>query len=103
MPNADPYLVGCFHSLGLYLNTGMGMAPLSWQEIDAYSRVSFVNLSGWEAVQLINMSRQYCSWYNKGKKVDCVSPWNDNSEAAIQANRERISKSMKSLRGKRDR
>ncbi len=63
--------------MGCANNTGMGLTRLSWQEIESYSRLSGVDLTPWESEQVINMSREYCLWKQKGAKQDCQAPWID--------------------------
>ena len=46
----------------------MGTYPVTWQELESYSRLSCSNLTAWESEQIINMSSQYCSFLNIGKK-----------------------------------
>ena len=46
----------------------MGTYPVTWQELESYSRLSRSNLTAWESEQIINMSSQYCNYLNIGKK-----------------------------------
>lgn len=50
------------------MTAGMGVAPITWQELDAYNRMACSNLSSWEAEQVIEMSREYCRWLGKGSE-----------------------------------
>lgn len=55
----------------------MGMAPLTWLDVKAYSDITGSNLTAWEADNVITMSRQYCVWHRKGEEQGCPSPWTD--------------------------
>ncbi|ULB10737.1 hypothetical protein ORIO_12570 [Cereibacter azotoformans] len=72
------YLVAClaeedglgwcgFDSMG-------GMAPHTWAEIDAYSRVAGFDLDPWEARQLRAMSAAYVAGQIEGRKKTGVAP-----------------------------
>lgn len=101
MPEVDHLVSHVFHEIGIANNGGMGLAPVSFTELDAYCNRMQTDLTAWESIQVINMSREYCSWLNKGKDKTCVSPWSDNSEEARIENNKKISEQMKSLRGKK--
>lgn len=84
--DVDDIVVTAFHSLGLSSKNGTGISQLTWGEVDAYSRMSGVDLTSWEAEQIVLMSRYYCLWKHKGCDPACSSPWNselNNSDNAI--------------------
>ena|GEM_PF-1728392 len=68
LPDADPLLVSHFRKVGPCLGVGMGTYPVTWQELESYSRLSHSNLTAWESEQIINMSSQYCAFLHVGKK-----------------------------------
>lgn len=54
----------------------MGKTPLNWAEIKAYSDLSGIELSGWEARNVIMMSRGYCSMnYIATEERPAKPPW----------------------------
>lgn len=73
-------IVNAFQSLGMCLSGGMGANPLTWSEIDSFCRRSTFDLEDWQCETVINMSRNYLAWRNKGKDLFCPSPW-DNRES----------------------
>ena len=81
---------------------GMGLSALTFAELDAYCNRTSTDLNAWESMQVINMSRDYCNWNNKGRDKLCQSPWNDSSEEAISANNDKIAAQMKALRNRND-
>ena len=101
MPESDQFVTHVFHEIGMASGGGMSLSALSFSELDAYCRRMKVDLTAWESINIISMSREYCSWLNKGKEKTCASPWNDRSKEAISANNDRIAEQMKSLRGKK--
>ena len=52
-------LVSLLFEVGPTLFTAMGEVPLTWQELDAYSRMTGLKCEAWEAVLLIQMSMEY--------------------------------------------
>jgi hypothetical protein len=68
LPDADPLLVSHFRKVGPCLGVGMGVYPVTWQELKAYSELSGSNLTAWEAEQIIMMSSRYCNYLQIGKK-----------------------------------
>jgi hypothetical protein len=93
--------VNVFHAIGVAQNAGMGLFNLTWNELSAYCNLSRVNLTAWESQQVINMSREYCSWVNKGKDPNCGSPWVNTNEDAIEENRALVAEKMASMRNKK--
>ena len=77
MPESDAMLVSVFYTMGLAVNSGMGLSPFSFCELDAYCNRMKVDFTAWESAQIITMSREYVGWVNKGKSASCVSPWSD--------------------------
>ena len=98
MPEADIYIVSCWHTLGLNSNYGMGAFPLTWSEISAFSSSQALRLSQWECEQLIMMSREYCSFINKSKERHYPSPWDHEDYNALEANRARVIKQAQAMR-----
>ena len=60
------YMTALLAELGIVSSGGMGIAPLSWQEIDAFNRCGHLELTSWETMRLMDMSRAYCNWNSKG-------------------------------------
>jgi len=102
MPDVDPFLLHTFREIGMADSKGMQLTPLSFIELDAYCNRMKVDLTPWESINIIDMSRDYVGWLNKGTNPQCTSPWKDRSDEAMQANDNAIAEKMKSLRGKKN-
>lgn len=100
MPEVDAFIVNAFHQIGMVSSGSMSLAAITFAELDHFCNRMCVDLTPWESMQVINMSREYCYWLNKSKDPMCVSPWNDNDPDAIAENDAIISAKMKSLRNK---
>lgn len=96
MPNADIFLVEAFNMSGVYESNGMGITPLTWSSIDGFCNRSTYDLEGWQAEIIIDMSRIYCSWINKGKVDICSSPWKHESEVD-EIDQDRLMREAKAL------
>jgi hypothetical protein len=72
-----------FVSQGMY-----GAIPLSWQEIRAWQELTNTELPSEEALQLKQLSRDYCSEYNAADKPHRPKPSetpDENREATKQS------------------
>lgn len=89
LPEADRYLVKCFHLSGVCLSNGMGTTALTWAEIDSFVNRSGYPINGWESEQIILMSRAYVNYSHKAKEINCPSPFNlaASDDDAMEANR----------------
>ncbi|AXQ65830.1 MAG: hypothetical protein [Caudoviricetes sp.] len=63
---AGGYLVRAFIQSGMSMSNGMGASPLTWQELSALRE--FVELDNWEAIQIMKMSKSYCSMLHKAEE-----------------------------------
>lgn len=57
--NGMEYLISHLNDLGWVSNTGMGIAPITFKEIQAYNELTNSNLSGDEVLILRKMSIAY--------------------------------------------
>lgn len=74
-PIAAPHLITRLIELGITETTGMGPAPLSWREIEAWQRGTNVRLAPWEARLIRKLSVVYLSEGRKAESENCPSPW----------------------------
>lgn len=89
----QPHCLGWFHAGDMG-----GLHPLTWSEIDAFSRLSGSELDAWEAQQIRLCSVAYVTGYRKGQQPMTVSPaFEDRPEddPGIAVERHRISEQMK--------
>lgn len=98
MPEADPLLVRAFILSGKCLSGGMGQSPLTWQEIDALNRLQDLNLSPWDTEQIMMMSRVYLSTKQRASAdPSMLSPYAEETEEALNKQRESVAKQLKML------
>lgn len=78
------FLVSVFVSSGMALSGGMGLAPLTWTELDALNRSMRYELRPWECQVLRQMSQAYCSWIKKGESSTCEPPIEPTDDDVIE-------------------
>jgi len=66
--NGCDYIVSMWHKAGMINRGGMATAPLTWPDIDAFSRFNYVN--SFEALMIIEMSRSFVSGLNMKNESD---------------------------------
>lgn len=69
------YLIGMLHEAGLMSSSGMGIVPLSWQEIEAWMRVTESTPELWERMVIRELSEVYVSELNQATEKNRPSPW----------------------------
>jgi len=93
MPEIDPsvnHLVELFYLSGMATSTGMGLVPLSWQELRAFRLENKLDLLLWEREALQRMSASYCREYALSSDPQRPAPYvpqnqQDEEEANIKA------------------
>ena len=97
MPDSDEFLIEAWIGVGISSNNGMGMTPISWCEIESFSRQSKTDLTGWESKQLMLMSKTYCSFITTAENPNCPSPCEISlSEDDVKAQQKAISDAFRS-------
>jgi hypothetical protein len=88
-----PYdaLVGLFHLSGQALQTGWGLCPLTWVEIDAFVRVNDLDLTLWERELLKKMSEAYCAEYSRASDPKRPAPYQPEQTEEV----DQIAKAMR--------
>ena len=61
--------------IGLTEQGGMGPAPLSWREIDAWCNRTGINLPPWEARLYRHLSVEYLKELHRAESETCIPPW----------------------------
>ena len=70
------YLVQMLQNVGISSNNGMGLAPLSWTELDSWCKLTKTQLSPWESEMMVHLSRQYVMKHYEFDKKDIMSEHN---------------------------
>jgi len=98
-PCAAGHLLDYLFEIGPTQPGGMGAAPLSHAELEAWQRNTGIVLNAWEARTLRSLSLDYIGETQRAAKPDCPTPWMDapyaQSEASLVA--QRMKASMKEI------
>lgn len=68
-------LVGHFFASGQILQSGTGLVPLTWQELQAYTELNDLDLCSWELKIIKRMSEAYCTEYAKASSPNHPAPY----------------------------
>lgn len=68
-------MISLLFEAGLVQQSGMGVAPLSWQEIQAWLATTSLQLTTWEKLTLKAMSEAYASEYNQASDKTRPAPY----------------------------
>ncbi|QQV79064.1 hypothetical protein H5J25_13870 [Sphingomonas aliaeris] len=74
-PNPLPHIVDRLVEIGLNEQAGMGVAPLSWSTIDAWTRLTGIDLMPWEVRLIRSLSVAYLSEGSRAESENCPPPW----------------------------
>lgn len=74
-PNPMPHVIARLIEVGLTGTNGMGPTPLSWIEIDAWQRLTCLELMPWEARLLRQLSTAYVAEGLRAEAENCLPPW----------------------------
>ena len=67
------YIIEWLFDVGPGMSFGMGLCPLTYQEINAWALG--IDINPWERKILKNLSSEYVSWSNQATKEDCPIPY----------------------------
>lgn len=74
-PNPMPHVIARLIEIGITETNGMGPAPLSWREIDAWQRSTAVRLQPWEARLIRKLSLAYIAEGRRSESETCPPPF----------------------------
>lgn len=74
-----PHLLEWLFDFGPYALGPNGIIPVSYQEIDAWSRITKIDLVEDEPEILRRLSVDYCGMFNRAKDRDCPPPYVDQA------------------------
>lgn len=77
LPKGAEYLVSLFYSAGTATQTGMGLVPLSWQEIESWVVCSGLEetVTPWELGVVKRLSEAYSSEYARASTPSRPQPY----------------------------
>lgn len=82
------YLATAVQEMGLVAQGGMSISHVSWQEIESYNRQTTNWLSSWDTLMLMEMSRSYVNWRNRGSEQKDIAddvPYIEQNEETLAA------------------
>lgn len=74
------YLVNTLDEIGAALQSGMGLSPITWQEIKSWSDCTGMKLSPWELITLKEMSHAYAVELSQKQDRKRQAPWKTRVE-----------------------
>ena len=83
------YLIEDLIEIGTSMSGGMGVTPLTWSEIKAWSDLTDNRLASWESTIIMRLSQIFVSSYNKFDDKDFETPF-----SVEEFDREAASKSI---------
>lgn len=78
LPEIDPaydYMKRLFFLSGQAISTGMGLCPLSWQELRAFRLENKLDITAWEIELIKKMSDAYCAEYSRASEPTRQAPY----------------------------
>jgi hypothetical protein len=105
VPRCFEYLLSFFFLSGQCIQTGMGISPLTWVEIESYIRVNELEVLLWEKELLKKMSEAYCAESHKATDPKRPAPYKeekDEEEIDKMAASVKMWEQMQLLRGNRN-
>jgi hypothetical protein len=97
IPAGAEYLVALFHSAGVATQTGMGLIPLSWQEIEAFVKCTQASVTPWELRVIRKMSEAYCAEYARASDRLRKAPYQAVIEIPTEEVREAVAAKVMSV------
>ncbi|MCP3699289.1 MAG: hypothetical protein GY920_12135 [Aliivibrio sp.] len=82
----------------------MGVTELTFSDVESFCNTSSYTLTGWEAEQLVFMSRAFCRMLSEASDDIAVqAPYNlaASDEHALQKNRDKVAQQFMAMKKKR--
>ena len=86
------YIIEWLFDVGPGMSFGMGLCPLTYQEINAWA--DGIEISAWERETLKTLSSEYLSWSNKSTKDGCPAPYIEDTGMPDKEKSDAIASSM---------
>ncbi|WP_404711483.1 hypothetical protein [Sphingomonas sp. MMS24-J13] len=74
-PTSMPHIASRLMEIGPTQPAGMGVAPLSWSEINAWCDRTGIEIAPWEARLIRRLSVEYIAFGRKAEAENCPPPW----------------------------
>lgn len=92
-PVPDPKIMGMLMEIGLHQSTGMGIAPLSWSEIQAWAQMTRTLPSPADVRLIRQLSVEYVAESHRADDENAPPPWRapiSEAEANLEEQRLRM-------------
>jgi len=89
------YLVALLNEAGLASSNGMGVVPLSWQEIDSWLKCTNLELSVWEKLTIKLLSETYVGEFSQASAKDRPPPYVPQAEEPKQLDRDAVADKLR--------
>jgi len=87
------YLTAALIEAGLVGQGGMGLAPISWAELDAFARRTGNVYTDWDIGIIRQMSGEYTKWHATGSKQGDIAeevPYIEKNEETLERMQEQL-------------
>lgn len=90
MPEIDwgQHLLDSLFEFGPASQGMSGPVPVSFQEIDAWARMTNTHIPGYEALQLRTLSMDYCDQHRKAVEPNCAPPGENKESRRARVSRQ---------------
>ena len=95
-PNPAEHVTDWLLEIGPTSISGMGEAPVSWETIDAWQRLTGIELDPWEARTIRRLSSAYVGQRYEARKPNCPPPYNGADESVV-AKRDTVTAQFKAF------
>jgi len=86
------HLLRILLKVGPGTDSGHGPVPVSWGEIDSWSRVSGFFIAGHEAEEIRILSKDYCSSFHAGQDPTEIKPSFGDDRTVTEKRREQVAR-----------
>lgn len=93
------HLLSAFLEMGPAMSSGMGGAPITFGEIDAWQRCTGIPFAPWEVRAIRVASHEYLGFLRTAEDPDCPAPWQDDeaTDAVMDAAANRMRRSLRAM------
>lgn len=93
------YLLTCLTEIGFSTQSGMGQAPLSFTDVDNWSKITGANMESWELTLMVKLSQQYCFQQAISDDRNCEEPYivEEIDDSALAATRAAVDDKIRNL------
>lgn len=96
-PLPAPHIIEYLHEVGPVVPSGMGMLPISWQDLTAWQFNTGIEVEAWESRLLRRLSLEYLAQTAASEDPACPSPWADTTPTEV--NRAAVDRKVRSAFG----